>query len=277
MADSLVRPVRSVRYDGTMPDLWYPSATPAPLPDAGPFLGGPFRGVLHTTEGDSYAGALAAYTTSGNSPHFTVQGASVWQHVALDRAATALKHPAGTVETNRLSCIQIEIVGHAASPVVPSALPPLMRWVEAQTGIAPVAPKFLPYPQSAGASTVRFTSATWAKFGGWCGHQHVPGNDHGDPGAIDTAALFRPTEVRPMFDPPLILAPVVGSLSAPGGGAWVLTQDGAVYAFGCPDHGAPNRHPEYWKAGQKAARIEALGNGYTVVDSTGARYDYPAV
>ena len=84
------------------------------------------------------------------------------------------------------------------------------------------------------------------------------------------------TEVRPMYDPPLVLAPVVASLPAPGGGAWVLTQEGAIYAFGAPDYDAPNRHPEYWALGQKAARLEPFNGGYTVVDTAGQRYNYPA-
>lgn len=85
-------------------------------------------------------------------------------------------------------------------------------------------------------------------------------------------------EVRPMFDPPIgVIGRVVASLNAPGGGAWTLTEYGAVYAWGCPDHGAPNRHPEYWNLpGQLAARLEPLGDGYTVVDNAGRRYDYPA-
>ncbi|HEY6222818.1 MAG TPA: hypothetical protein VIW26_03470, partial [Gemmatimonadales bacterium] len=37
---------------------------------------------------------------------------------------------------------------------------------------------------------VRFTAAAWLAFDGWCGHQHVPNNDHGDPGAIDIARLL---------------------------------------------------------------------------------------
>lgn len=87
------------------------------------------------------------------------------------------------------------------------------------------------------------------------------------------------TEVRPMYDPPFPIAgAVVASLNAPGGGAWVLTESGAVYAFGCPDHGAPNRHPEYWNIpGQKAARLEAHpSGGYVVIDNAGRHYDYPA-
>jgi hypothetical protein len=253
--------------------LWYTLATAAQLPDAGPFVGGPARGVLHTTEGDSYAGALATYKASGNAPHFTVQGDHVWQHVPLDRAATALKHQPGTVETNRLSCIQIEIVGHAASPTVPPALPPLMRWIEGQLGIAKVAPKFLPYPASSGASTVRFSPNMWLRFGGWCGHQHVPNNDHGDPGAISVAALFPPTEVRPMYDPPLS---VCATLKAPNGGLWGLGPDGGVYAFeGAPFYGSAAGQAYF--SGRHAARLEAHpSGGYTIVATTGERYNYPA-
>lgn len=84
------------------------------------------------------------------------------------------------------------------------------------------------------------------------------------------------TEVRPMYDPPLVLAPVVASLGSPGGGTWVLTQDGAIYAFGCKDLDAPNRHPEYWTPTQKAARLEPFNGGYTVIDTAGQRYNYPA-
>jgi hypothetical protein len=30
----------------------------------------------------------------------------------------------------------------------------------------------------------------WKMFSGWCGHQHVPNNDHTDPGAIDIDSLM---------------------------------------------------------------------------------------
>jgi hypothetical protein len=52
-------------------------------------------------------------------------------------------------------------------------------------GIRLEAPTFLPYPDSYGDSRVRFTFAQWRNFYGVCGHQHVPENDHGDPGDID--------------------------------------------------------------------------------------------
>lgn len=87
-----------------------------------------------------------------------------------------------------------------------------------------------------------------------------------------------PPEVPPMYSPFSIAGQVVAGLKAPGGGAWVLTDLGAIYAIECPDYGAPNRHPEYWNLpGQKAARLEAHpSGGYVVVDNAGRRYDYPA-
>lgn len=259
-----------------MTTAWCPWATKdVVFPDAGPYVGGPFRGVLHTTEGSSYAGARAAYASTHDGPHFTVSQDGIWQHVALDRASTALVHASGQIDTNRLSAVQIEIVGFAAHP---EALPlanvkRLMVWIEQQTGIAAIAPKFLPYPQSAGASTVRFSSGMWAKFGGWCGHEHVPQNDHGDPGAIDIATLLV-RGVAPMFSPPL--PGFCAWLNAPGGGGWGLTPDGAIYGLGgARYYGAANGKAYF--AGRTAATLEARADGgYDILDTAGERYQYPS-
>jgi hypothetical protein len=95
---------------------------------------------------------------------------------------------------------------------------------------------------------------------------------------IRNAALMPPPpmEVPPRMNPPIEIAGrVVDVLKAPNGGVWMLTEPGAIYAWHCPDLGAPNRHPEYWPADARAARLEPLGTGYTVVRSEGSRYDYP--
>jgi len=81
-----------------------------------------------------------------------------------------------------------------------------------------------------------------------------------------------PVEVKPMYDPALDLNNVVASLEAPDGGVWLLQEDGAVFAFHCPYRGAPNGQ-SYWGT-RKAARLEANGDGYTVVATTGERYNY---
>lgn len=84
----------------------------------------------------------------------------------------------------------------------------------------------------------------------------------------------KPVEVKPMYDPPIIMPDIVASLKAPGGGVWLLGVHGEIYAFECPDYDAPNRHPEYW-GNRTAARLESYDGGYTVVASDGARYNYP--
>lgn len=182
-----------------MMETWDPAATQDPFPDAGTHIAGPYRIVLHSTEGSTYGGARSAYKASKVSPHFTCSYEKGrfehWQHIALNRAATALRHPAGTVHTNRLSAIQIEVVAFAAKPAWPDGLiagvADLIAWIMAQTGVKPVAPAFPPYPQSYGLHNgVRFSDADWLVFNGICGHCHVPGNDHGDPGAINIIALL---------------------------------------------------------------------------------------
>lgn len=82
-----------------------------------------------------------------------------------------------------------------------------------------------------------------------------------------------PTGVTPMYDPPLDLINIVASLRSPDGGVWLLAQDGAIYAFGgAPYKGAANGQ-SYWGS-RKAARLEANGGGYTIVATTGERYNY---
>lgn len=176
-------------------ELWYPAAERDLHDDAGPMLSGPYRGVLHTTESSGYP----TYKP-GTHPHFTVWleagKAKARQHVPLDHAASALMHPAGTVDTNRHSAVQIEIATYASKVTrTPAALldatRKLMRWVEKQTGIHRTAPTFKPYPASYGIHNgVRLTDSQWARFNGWCGHQHVPNNDHGDPGALNMPYLL---------------------------------------------------------------------------------------
>lgn len=190
---------------------WDPAAARDPFPDSGSFVSGPYRVVLHSTEGSSYGGARAAYKTNKVSPHFTISyekgSLEVWQHVPLNRAATALEHRAGTVHTNRLSAVQIEVVAFAAKPVWPAGLvtgvADLIAWISAQCGVTPVAPHFEAYPASYGENNgVRMSDENWLTFNGVCGHQHVPHQSHGDPGAINILALLpgRPATVQRSAD-----------------------------------------------------------------------------
>jgi hypothetical protein len=53
------------------------------------------------------------------------------------------------------------------------------------------APQWRPYPLSGQAgSPIRMSSADYDRFRGILGHMHVPGNTHGDPGALNVARIL---------------------------------------------------------------------------------------
>jgi len=270
--------------------LWDPAAVRDPFPDAGTFIAGPYRIVLHTTEGATYAGARSAYKTAKVSPHFTVSYETghlqIYQHVALNRAATALEHRSGTVHTNRLSAVQIEVVAMAAKPAWPAGLvagvSDLIRWIMDQTGVKPIAPTFEPYPASYGEHNgVRFSDADWLTFNGICGHQHVPHQSHGDPGGINILALLpASTVIRPAEadGPALMPVPVhdfeeaatkttmihVGKLDGGGNGYadWDpgLGRDPIIVGLVLLGPSPPDDNPPYWDR-QKSVNLSAQPRG----------------
>lgn len=78
-------------------------------------------------------------------------------------------------------------------------------------------------------------------------------------------------KVVPMYEPPLVLEPIVADLLCPTGGAWLLAASGAVYAFaGAPFLGAPNGKDYF--AGRKAARLKLVDNKYQVIAESGEAY-----
>lgn len=182
--------------------------------DSGPFVDAPMRLVLHTTEGASAAGAIAAFKSTGSWPHFTVDGARQirYQHIPVNLAARALVHAAGTAETNRAGAIQIEMVGfaHATQDLTDDVL----QWFATEV-VAPIlaaCPITTDHPAFVGAdqspsgvnAKQRMTEAAWTAFNGICGHQHVPcGNDHWDPGAfpIDRCLAFLNPSPAPVPSP----------------------------------------------------------------------------
>ncbi|RSS95065.1 N-acetylmuramoyl-L-alanine amidase [Streptomyces sp. WAC05292] len=169
----------------------------------------PNAGVIHTTEGTSlpdYDGGASAPNITAK-PNFANKRLDFYQHYPFNRSARALVNAAGGVETNTLNVIQIELVGtcdpkHANSwngaeagvdyiywPDAPEwaldSLAAFMAWQFKNNGIPLSGPgTWLPYPSSYGATKARMSFATWNAFKGWCGHQHVPENHHGDPGNI---------------------------------------------------------------------------------------------
>lgn len=170
----------------------------------------PNVGVVHTTEGTSLpwydGGALAPNYTA--TPDFAKKRLVWTQHFPDTMSARALKNLPGGVQTNTLNCIQIELVGtcdkatsdkwsaqHIYWPGAPQwALDEVAEFValkHQQLGIRIEGPEQIgkawrAYPASYGQkASQRFSFAQWSAFYGWCGHQHVPENDHGDPGSLN--------------------------------------------------------------------------------------------
>jgi hypothetical protein len=173
----------------------------------------PNVGVLHTTEGTS----LPWYDGGAKAPHYTAtpdftRKRLIWTpHFPDTMSSRALRNEAGGVETNTLNCIQIELVGtcdKTTSDKWKAAGRNHIYWADApqwaldevaefvalkyrELGIRIEGPEQIgkawrAYPSSYGKSaSQRFSFAQWRAFYGWCGHQHVPENDHGDPGNIN--------------------------------------------------------------------------------------------
>jgi hypothetical protein len=169
--------------------------------------------VWHTTEGTSlptYGGGAEAPNLTAK-PNFAAKRLEWFQHFDFDTSSRALANKAGGVQTNTLNVCQIEIVGtcdpsthakwmkagyaHLYTPDLPAwairDLAAFAKWANADHGVPLESGlMFKAYPSSYGNSSVRMSGASWNAFKGHCGHQHVPENDHGDPGAFPMAAIL---------------------------------------------------------------------------------------
>jgi len=172
-------------------------------------------GCLPTTEGTSWpgydGGAVAPNLTA--NPVMSGRHLQWRQHFRLNTSSRALVNDAGGVETNTLNVVQVELVGtcnpanrehfgkrragvdYIYWPDAPDwaleGLADFMRWCADNLGIPRTAvTTWLPYSNSSGNSPARLTAAEWRQATGWLGHQHVPENDHGDPGNIDIKHLL---------------------------------------------------------------------------------------
>lgn len=185
----------------------------------------PNCGVLHTTEGTT----LPSYGGGASAPNITIKPniakkkLEFYQHYPFNRSARALVNASGGVETNTSNVVQVELVGtcdakHKTSwngakagkdyiywPDAPDwaldGLAAFLAWQYKNNGIPLSGPSmWLAYgidprrpgvtPASYGNSPARMSFAAWNAFQGWCGHQHVPENHHGDPGDMDFAKLI---------------------------------------------------------------------------------------
>ncbi|MCX4780048.1 hypothetical protein [Streptomyces sp. NBC_01264] len=201
------------KYPGASLTYWFQDAWPGNAMESN-------VGVLHTTEGRT----VPDYRGGRDAPNFTLlpdipaRKLRVYQHYDFDVSSRALVNLAGGVETNTANAVQFELVGtcderNAGSwdgeragvdyifwPDAPdwllAELARIVRWAHDQHGIrleSTVTWKAYKKGQtggSYGANGVRLSGAQWGAYYGWLGHQHVPENDHGDPGNINFARVL---------------------------------------------------------------------------------------
>ncbi|WP_053740171.1 peptidoglycan-binding protein [Streptomyces sp. NRRL WC-3618] len=157
----------------------------------------PPRAVWHTTEspagGDYFTSVAAFLIRAGVEPQVIYCPVTdrLGQFGPLNLSSRALKND-GTKRTNRTGkvCIQIEVLGRASAPWTkgfdPKAKPNFQRLLTAIR--AHDIPDVWPVgalPATAAAATER-PRTTWENKGGHYGHSQIPGQDHWDPGALDT-------------------------------------------------------------------------------------------
>lgn len=163
--------------------------------NGGAYTGGPFRIVLHTTEGSTLVAALQEFHAKPYASHFVVDETQIIQLINTGIACCALEHY-GDPQTNRLSAVQIEMVAFAGRPK-PAALlantAKLLRWIETTHGVSQVWPNGPCKPAVNGNDgNVHNRSVKGWALGGYFGHEHVPNNIHWDPALTEaeTATLM---------------------------------------------------------------------------------------
>ncbi len=176
--------------------VWHPRAFSAPANKvSGSFIDVPPKIVLHTVEGKgNYSYNPASYYGNPYWPHSTIDPAGIHQHLPIDVYGFALANAAGGVETNRACAIQCEILWFSAEIAdlpdsIMGHLADWVGWVAEQTGAPLDFATFSGTNASGEYAPQRFSGVEWLAFTGVCGHQHVPENDHWDPGAFPVDRL----------------------------------------------------------------------------------------
>ena len=166
------------------------------------YPGNPPRTVWHTTEspaGGNYFTSIAAYLIRvGSEPQVIYDPVTdrLGQFGPLTQSARALQND-GARRTNREGkvCIQVEVLGKAASPWTkgfnPATKPNYLRLLAAMRahGIPDVWPAGAPLATAAAVAKKTRSKTTWQSKGGHFSHGQVPGNSHWDPGAIDISIV----------------------------------------------------------------------------------------
>jgi hypothetical protein len=258
-------------------------------PSSGQMIGGEWSVVLHTTEGSTIEGAISALDRQNSWPQFMACPRTGRRIQAIDSslAGKALSNKSGGVETNRENTIQIEIVGFAHQSQdwsdewydwLAEILEPIMD----HHGIGKYGPTF--YGQGAGFvlatanARQRMSFDQWNEFGGVCGHQHVPENDHWDPGAFRLDKFFDAMGGG-IVPKPRIVVPMkkrsnrmVSIFAADGMHFYSVPQEGEFAGALIEEYGMPNRlsRAVLMPAGSCKTGPETALDLLDVVDGSGA-------
>lgn len=179
-----------------MADIWLPGYDRWPLPGV---PGVPYdewddpKALLHMTQGTSINGAVEAY--KAYPPHtianFKTKGKA--QHIPLNRGAYALWNE----DADDSRCYQVEIVGFSEN--APNMSEEELKWLGEEVllplheyGGVPLvvvwkgfkAPSDVNYMLATASSPLRLTQAELDSFSGILGHQHIPKDNHWDPGGL---------------------------------------------------------------------------------------------
>ena len=158
--------------------------------------------VLHTVESYNYSPNPENYYGHQFWPNFTgpTLGGDFYQHFSITVGGYALKNKPGGVDTNTENVTQIEIPGKAAEIQLMLVrrleyLGDFISWWFKQVGLSSTSlsnwAQFVAYPDSYGYTAAqRLNNHAFLSRAGVIGHQHVPENDHGDPGKINTTFLY---------------------------------------------------------------------------------------
>jgi hypothetical protein len=198
--------------------------------------------VIHTTESDpGSAQAVANYLRNAGKASNEVYDPSNDETVALipvDQAALSLRNEPGGVQTNRretdgiagADVYQIEVVGRAADVAGYSEAwyqnlakhVALVCWLTQTPLEFPCQFVAYPRPGYGKSSPYRMSFAQWNACRGVVGHQHVPENDHGDPGDIS-----RMVTILSAVHPEVSMSNPVGTVDV-----WQPTGDGRIRVAG---------------------------------------------
>ncbi len=177
-------------------ETWHPRAIDAPANrEGGSFIGVAPKIVLHTVEGSGrYNYDPGSYYGNPYWPHCTIDPDGIHQHLPIDVSAFALANAPGGVETGRADAIQCEILWFAGRiDELPDAtmrhLADWISWVAEQRRVPLTFAEFHGDGSYGENAPQRFGAQEWLDFTGICGHQHVPENDHWDPGAFPVDSL----------------------------------------------------------------------------------------